>query len=248
MSFDSVSKGIELELVANLTANWRLFANYSRTEVTTRRIGRATLDYINAWRATWTDNADVPLASSGVTVDTVGEALQLIDKKVITDIIAQEGKLQAGHIADRGNLRTAYDFRRGWLKGVTLNGGLRYQGKPVLAYTVDVDANYNPIDAGGNPIRYDPTPGPDGKPIGLANARPSGVRAVYGSRQYLWDVSIGYSRRIGKRAKWSVQLNINNLLDNTDIVPIQISPLSGGIISYRMTAPRQWILSTRMDF
>lgn len=265
MSFDSTATGIELEMVANITDHWRLFANYNRSNLERTNIGTATMEYINLWYRTWAANGLLNLNQTPAeTADTVAEKLINLDRKIVTEVIAQNGELAAGSIQSKGNIRTAYDFSRGWLKGVSLGGGVRYQGEPVLAYGVKTKSDlpgadptdpyyYSPVDESGTVIKFNPTiDDATGLPIGYRDARPTGKHVIMGEDQCFLDLNVGYKRKVNimgnRKAVWSIQLNVNNVLDNTDVVPIRYSPLSGELVSYRLNPPREWILTTRLKF
>jgi hypothetical protein len=118
------------------------------------------------------------------------------------------------------NAVTNYDFSSGPLKGVTLGGGVRYTSEPIIGYT-----------ATGTPTAV--------------------VRTVYyGSKQVFFDLNAAYRRNftlMGKSVKWSLQTNINNVLNNDAFVRIQQTS-DGTLINYRFNPPLEWIITTRFSF
>ena len=65
------------------------------------------------------------------------------------------------------------------------------------------------------------------------------------------DYNLGYRfrRKLGSRdGRWSLQLNINNLLNNTRILPMRTAARSDDIITYRVQTPREFIGTARLDF
>ena len=275
--FNSRSRGWELELVANLTDNLRIFANFNQSQVTRTDIGAAMIDYINTWHRTWTDNAPMLLNSPGAVASTVGEAERLIDLKTITTYLAQEGETPPGQSLRKANLRFAYDFNTGFLRGLTLLGGVRYEGPLILAYTVATDGppdnvtdtapNYNPVDPNGNIIAFNEDINPAthksygfvnvtydaaGNVISTTPMQVSGKRKVKGPDNYFLDLGAAYKFKwsfFGLRSTmWTVQLNVKNIFNNNDVIPIQVSALSGQMTSYRINDPISWVLSMRVDF
>jgi hypothetical protein len=118
------------------------------------------------------------------------------------------------------NVVTNYDISDGALKGVTVGGGLRYSSEPIIGY--------------------------------FATGTPSAiVRSVYyGSKQVFLDLNAAYRRNVtllGKSVKWSVQTNINNVLNNDAFVRIQQSS-DGTLVNYRFNPPLEWIITTRFSF
>ena len=52
---------------------------------------------------------------------------------------------------------------------------------------------------------------------------------------------------LGQRGHWSVRLNINNALDETQILPLRVSP-KGMIVNYRFQTPREAVLTSKLAF
>ena len=46
---------------------------------------------------------------------------------------------------------------------------------------------------------------------------------------------------------WSLQLNVNNVLDNDSFVRLRQAS-DGTLVNYRFNAPREWILTSRFAF
>ena len=279
--FNSRSRGVELELVANLTDNLRIFANFNQSQVTRSDIGAAMIDYINTWHRTWTDNAPMllnpTLGGPAAVASTVGELVRVIDQKTIIGYLAQEGETPPGQSLRKANIRFAYDFSTGPLRGFTLLGGVRYQGPLILAYTVatdgppnnvtDIAPNYNPVDANGNIIAFNEDINPvthksygfvnvtrdaAGNVISTTPMQVSGKRKVDGPDNYFLDLGAAYKFKwafFGLRSTmWTVQLNVKNVFNNSDVIPIQVSALSGQMTSYRINDPISWVLSMRVNF
>jgi outer membrane receptor for ferric coprogen and ferric-rhodotorulic acid len=118
------------------------------------------------------------------------------------------------------NLVSNYEISSGALKGVTVGGGLRYTSEPIIGYT-----------ATGTPTAI--------------------VRSVYyGSKQVFVDLNAAYRRKVtllGKSVSWSLQANINNVLNNDAFVRIQQSS-DGTLVNYRFNPPLEWIITTRFSF
>lgn len=251
-AFDAEATGIELELTANFTEHWRMMANYNHSSLRRSSIGTEMMAYLDKWRSTWQYHEGLPLGANAVN-DFVGDQLETIDNLVTTTFLAPDGELPVGYSPSKANLRMAYDFSRGWLKGVSINGGVRYQGPSVLAYSVDAALDpdtgfYFPIDADGRRISYEP-----GSGYANLSRKITGKRAIMGEAQYFFDASVGYKRKVkimgNRKAVWSVQLNVNNVLNNDDLVTTRVSAYGDHRpIGYRFNPPREWIVTTRLRF
>jgi len=141
---------------------------------------------------------------------------------VITQLDLPDGGLQRGQARRAGNVRTNYEFAREGLKGVTVGGGARYEGKAVTSYSATYDARTGTIKRA----------------------------ALYRDPQAFLDCNVGYKRRarvFNRGVDWSVQLNVNNVLNRDTIVPL-ITTETGELVTYRFPTPREFILTTRFTF
>jgi hypothetical protein len=118
------------------------------------------------------------------------------------------------------NLVTNYDFPSGRLKGFTIGGGVRYTSQPIIGYAA----------------------------TGTASAI---IRTVYyGSEQVFVDVNAAYRRKVevmGKSVLWSLQTNINNVLNNDSFVRLTQAS-DGSLVSYRFNSPLEWVVTTKFSF
>ena len=216
-TFDSRTQGYEVEATANFTEHWRAFLNYSNEQTSRTNIGQEDTAYIAAWRSLWEANQALPLATGK---GTIGTQLTALDTATFTTFTLADGALPLGQMRHKLNAVTNYDFSSGPLKGVTLGGGVRYTSEPIIGYT-----------ATGTPTAI--------------------VRTVYyGSKQAFLDLNAAYRRNVsllGKSVKWSLQTNINNVLNNDAFVRIQQSS-DGTLVNYRFNPPLEWIITTRFSF
>ena len=133
-----------------------------------------------------------------------------------------DGRRPQGQIKRKANLRTNYEFTTERLKGFSIGGGFRYFGRPVIGYYASGTAT-------------------------------TGVKRLLfeGPEQVFLDLSAGYRRRLseilGRKVQWSLQLNVNNALNNDDLVPIRRAS-DGELVFYRFNAPRSWMLTNRFMF
>jgi outer membrane receptor protein involved in Fe transport len=216
-TFDSYSQGYELEVIANPTEHWRMYLNYSNSQTSATKIGQEDLAYIATWRPTWETNAALPLSTGQGTIAT---QLVALDNAVFSNITLAEGKRQLGQIKQKLFLVSNYDFSTGKLKGFTIGGGVRYSSAPVISYS-----------ASGTPNNI------------ISNV-------TYGSPQIFVDLNAAYRRKIqvgGKSIMWSLQTNINNVLNNDAFVRLNVAR-DGLVTSYRFNAPLEWLVTTKFSY
>ena len=216
-TFDNTTQGYEVELTANPTANWRMFLNYSNATSKLTNLGQEDFAYIANWRPFWVANQALPLTSGTGTIAT---QLVALDNRTFTDFTLAEGKISLGQQKHRLNFVTNYEFSDGLLKGITIGGGVRYNSAPVNGYS-----------ATGTPDKIVST-------------------VSYGSDQIFFDVNAAYRRKLqlmGKAVMWSLQTNINNVMNNDAFIRINTAK-DGTLTHYRFNAPLEWIITTKFSF
>ena len=234
-TFDSTSKGYEYELIGNVTKQWRIFANYSNSEVRQTNIGRESRAYLDSHRDQWLqgDNARVLLNGSGqlapvannnnTLIETVAEGIIDADRQVFDLFILPDGQKPRGQIQHKSNLRTTYAFNTtGWLSGVSIGGGVRYQSAPITNYVI----------------------------TGSSGTGVTARTQILGIENTLFDLNLakgGKSTWLDRNLRWSLQLNVNNLLDERKTIPTRMN-LQRQIISYRLQDPRSFILTGKLTF
>lgn len=218
---DTDSEGYEVELTANPSTNWRIYANYTNSSTKVTNIGREMQAYIESNRAFWNQNANVAISDTTTTARTVGSQLAVIDRAMFNQFVVQDGREPLGQMRHKFNLRTGYDFSEGMLKGVTVGGGARYNSANLISFAAVADSENN-------------------------------ITRVekYGSPQLYLDVNVGYGRKFTafhRSVRWSLQLNINNVLNNDAFVRMKESE-TGQLLSYRFNRPLEWIVTNRFEF
>jgi outer membrane receptor protein involved in Fe transport len=130
------------------------------------------------------------------------------------------------------NLRTRYDFREGLLRGLSVGGGTRWRVNRIAGARTD----------------YSVTPGSDF--TDLWNGRTiDKVTLVAAKDQAVYDLQVGYSRNIlARKVRWSVQLNINNVLDQRELIVNNVHPRTLAPLTFRYQDPRQFVLTNTFGF
>jgi len=216
---DGRTTGYELELTANLTDGWRTYANFSDETTERTNLGQEVQAYLANFRPFFERFPTVPVAGGA---GTVANQLARVDAAAYTSFVVADGRRPQGQIQRKGNVRTNYEFTGEKLKGFSIGGGVRYFGRPVVGY------------------------------YATGTAATGVQRRIFeGPEQVFIDASAGYRRRLGsvlgRKVQWTLQLNVNNLLDNDDLVPIRRAS-NGELVFYRFNAPRSWILTSRFMF
>lgn len=225
-TFDSHTRGWEVEVVAHPRPTLRIFANFSSGE--SRRSN--VMDEIAAFLPSFLDEMkkypgelvvrnQTPgqLATEGAVAADGLQTLQenLNHTRERFDFFRRdEGRVNRGERNYKGAAFANYTAPAGPLAGFSFGGGLRYQGSNVIGY-----------DPGTN-------------------------RPHRGNSNLLVDFRAGYEWRAGpgvRKATWTIALNVRNLLDNQSILDIRARG-DGAVDRWFFQDPRAWQFSASTRF
>lgn len=138
--------------------------------------------------------------------------------RTIDRALAREGALNQEVREWRVNFVTNYRFSEGMLDGFNAGGAYRWEDSAAIGASFDEDFE-----------------------LDFANPH-------FGPSNSNVDAWVGYTRKIfNDRADWKLQLNVRNVLDDDDLVPIVANP-DGSIAVHRIPAPRTWQLTSTITF
>ncbi len=213
-------EGWELEVTANPTRNWRIRLNAAQTMQVASTIQPTNGAYLEANRALWMQNANLPIPDGirakypGIPAgETVTGTLARVDS-IYRLIQAGAGQTRRQLREYTGNVFGTYTFRNvqsKWLRGLSVGGGARYYGDGVLGY--DSANNNKPIVGGGYTL----------------------TSAMMGR-----DWSLKNGRRL------RLQLNVDNVLNETD--PIVTDTDQSEDYRFVLQNPRRFGLSATLTF
>jgi hypothetical protein len=240
---DLVSKGVEIELTANPTPNWRLTFNASRIDAVRSNILSDWADFIAKNKDLWFDGYnDTPVSDlnywningfadirhwtgdvgySGAQ-DTFGGRMMQNVYGPYQNLIAANGKAINELRRWRWNFVTNYTFTHGTLKNVNVGGSVRWQDKTAIGYY----PQYN-SDAG----------------IWVTDV----TKPIYGPSETAYDFWIGYERKLSDKVTWQIQLNAYDLFAKGRMIPISANP-DGTIAQVRIPAQTTWALTNSFKF
>ncbi|MBE7539226.1 MAG: hypothetical protein HS122_12540 [Opitutaceae bacterium] len=235
-----VAKGYEAELNFSPTRNWNFRLNGSKGESVESDIGGVWFNWIAqrlpVWQGVVAKNGEVDSTGKPVTwtsapfdaAQPTGQSLaQYYQSQVAGNALAfmqaVDGRTNPAIRAGRVNAIVNYRFTEGRLKGFNLGAALRYRGAPVIGYGLKT------ASTGTSVLDLDKTyKGP--------------------SESYV-DVMAGYRGKMKAFGgfDYRVQLNIRNLLDKTNPIPIQA--LTTGVVSQVVTIdPRLITVTFSVEF
>jgi hypothetical protein len=220
---DVVSKGWDFEVIYNPTKSWRIAANAAKSAAIRSNTGAALGEFADRMGALMQGPAgDLPVANNSATAlrDNVAQQVVDIKKEILLD-----GSPSPEERKWRFNLVSNFTFPEGRLKNVKVGGAIRWQDKVAIGYPVinlpSGIVTYNPLFDVKNPY--------------------------FGKSDTNYDAWIGYTRRLPREIKWSVQLNVRSLGVNRKLIPVAAQP-DGSIAAYRIAEPMTWTLTNRFEF
>jgi outer membrane receptor protein involved in Fe transport len=209
-------------------AYWKKFADYSITQ-------NANLAGVELAPSAVNWNTPAVISATGdftANTDSINEAMADTEQAFFDNPHVFEGKRFVGDPLHNINLRTRYDFRGGWLKGLSVGAGTRLRQGRVAGARTD----------------YTITPGSDFTDTWNGRVIEK-VSTVNAKDQNVYDLQLSYTLPIMQRkVRWNIQLNVNNLLDQRELIVNNTHPRTLAPLTYRYQDPRQYILTNTFSF
>lgn len=222
---DTLSKGMEIELLANPTDNLRISINASKTEAIQTNVGGVFADYVEErleyYRTTPAGDMRIwwgggPTILQQMAAQGGGFLGQFELMKL------QEGAAQPEMRKWRFNVVANYNFTEGRLRGFNVGGGIRWQDDVVIGYALKdrEDGSGQTFDL-DNPYR--------------------------GEARTNFDLWAGYRRKINDKIDWRIQLNVRNAFADNELIPISTQP-DGSPAAVRIAPGMTWELKNTFKF
>ena len=254
---DRKAKGYEIDVVANITEQWRLLANAAWPEVYTTHHANDEWAYLRANEATLRQivlDAGGLIDSSNVAVVDLAVPLEVRSPDVANAVgawnaiqdfkaSAAPGTITPTQLPDyTANVFTDYRFDRGPLSGFRIGAGVQYIGKRVIGNRAG-DTKIDP----SNPNRAVDDPSVNGDtPV---------ERGSY----YTATAMLAYERPLRGGARMRVSLHVTNLLNEDRLVftGTGLRATNGDIrrpdrttvpVGFNYLQPRAYNVSIRLDF
>jgi len=205
---DIESEGMEIELNAQITKNWNIAINASKTDATRLNLAKSYVDYTEERYAAYQTMYGQALLW-GPWWSSTGTLAGKWTSEYYGNYLLQRA-LEGSNVPElckwRFNVVTNYNFDEGMLKGVNVGGGWRWQDKVVIGYPLVYDDAGELVLTDSGVPQYDidnPWKGP--------------------IEQY-FDFWVGYEHAINDDVTWRIQLNVKNLFADDDLIPITVNP------------------------
>ena len=219
-----VTEGMEIELAANPTPNWRLAFNVPKQNATQADSALLSREFIEARRDVWFTGPTSQLIAepTGATLEEMARRRFLDPFLVAT---AQDGGAVQELREWRWNLVTNYKFAdsdKSWLRGLGVGGGVRWQDDIAIGFPVKL------AEGGGVVI-------------------PDVDNAYFGETETsvnLWFTYEGTA--YDEKVDWRLRLGAYNLTSGEGLIPMSAQPDGTGAY-YRIEPPRTFELSLKLS-
>jgi outer membrane receptor protein involved in Fe transport len=223
---DITSEGWEFEFTARPNENWDITFNASKVKATRNNIGGEALtryvqlvnDDLNN-----TPAGDLRIYGGWVSAPTIRSEWNSIFNGNYQLSRLLEGSPVPELREWRFNLVTNYRFTDGFMNGINVGAGYRWQDEIVIGFE-PIYANAEQTE-----LTYD------------LNA------PYYGPSEDNIDLWIGYYKRIFGNVDWHIQLNIRNAFADDDLIPINTQP-DGTVAAWRIAPGRTWTITSTFTF
>ncbi|MBN2233765.1 MAG: TonB-dependent receptor [Opitutales bacterium] len=218
---DTVSEGLELELMANPTDSLRISLNVAKTEAQQANVGGTYVDYVEERLAYYrnTPAGDMRIWWGGGDSILQDWTNRFLGQYEIMKVL--EGTAQPELRKWRANLVVNYSFLDGALKGLNIGGGMRWQDKVGIGYPII------PRPEGG--VDYD-------------------IKNPYmGDARTDFDFWAGYERPLNDKIDWKIQINVRNAFAENELIPISVQP-DGSTAAARVAPNMTWEITNTFKF
>ncbi len=220
---DLVSEGTEIELNYNPIPNWTMVLNVSQT--------KASRDNTSPSFARFIDEFMIPEFVNSSFGDFVITAIP--NRPTVRELAQAEiNNFRLRQFQDGGpvgelkewqwSFITNYEFIEGDLEGFGVGGAMRWQDESSIGFRVIEDPELGFIQDVTDPF--------------------------FGPTDFKVDAWVSYKKKIlDDKVDWRIQLNVRNLLNDDDLIPIAVQP-TGETARVLIPEPLKFELSTKFSF
>ncbi len=221
------SKGYELEVNFEPIKGWDLTFNASKIVAIQQSLGEAAERHLGNMNHLFNETAFGYVAMWGAFSEA-GAWRQSFNEMLWAPYNVQKalvGSAQPELRKYRFNAVTNYRFDEGFLRGVNFGGAVRWEDRPHLGFGIH---------------ETEITPG---QKIWISDVQ----RPLWGEPETHFDLWVGYQRKLTDKINWSVQVNVRNVGESTELIPVTKQP-NGDIAQARIQQGQTIELSTRFEF
>lgn len=219
---DVRNKGYEVSTWFNVTRNFTGVANFSYTKTDRSRIVPEFEGWFERETAFWRGTSGAGGLVSEESGSTIDEEIGNIER--IMSGIREFYGFGYGERPYKVNVSGRYNFSEGRLQGMFFGGGARWASRPKLGRVL--------LGRSADNLRI------------LGDT-------LYGPEDFKMDAFVGYRRKadfLPKSPELTVQLNVTNLTDEDELMPLRYNPLVTGYARALLYEPRKFRLTVGLTF
>jgi len=221
-SVDTVSKGYEYELTAQVTKNWNLSVNYVKTTAYRSNLSGTIRKWIEDFSKVMQGPAgDIRIWGGEYWGDSKHTFRETWQNNVLNSynvFLASEGSSVAELAPWRVNLISNYTFSHGGLKGFNVGAAYRYEPAKAIGY------------------KYS-------SKLGMLDLNDK----IYGKSDDSVDLWFGYEHKLSKKLGFRTQVNLRNVGEKVHLTPVSAQP-DGTIAVSRIVEGMTWQWTNTLTF
>ena len=248
---DLDARGIETELVGNLTKNWRISFNIAKLETVVNGSVRLTKEVADVVYANLV-KLNLLGIDQGPALPARATAASRFRSNVSTPLAiatARDGAVSPEQRKWRANFVSSYDLRRfenPILKAINVGAAVRWQSKIAIGNPFLTGERLKQKIVASDKTYTNTSQIADSDPV-MDSQFPDLEKTIYGPEELAGDFWVSYRRKIFKNIDWRLQLNVRNAWGNGDDIPVTANP-DGTIAVIRIPNETRWTLSSTFSF
>ena len=220
-----LAEGFELDLVGQLSPNWRLMLNIGK-QVTTQSDSAIRYKRLADMMQERIDASGLWLLSDSPVIGEITTYGRRWSESVLAplnSVLAKDGTKSLEQRKWRANLITNYTFdEASSFKGFSVGGAIRWQDEAAVGYGQLV----SPDDGSVFPDLNTP---------------------YFAPSELNGDVWFSYNRMLSDSINWRIQVNLRNAIGDDDDIPFKINP-DGQVAVIRIPNEQFWWISNTFSF
>jgi len=248
---DIDARGLEAELVGNVTKRWRVSFNVAKQETVVSGSAPLTKQVADAVYANL-----VKLNLLGIDQgpalperQTAGARFGSNVGNALAATLARDGAVSPEQRKWRANFTSTYDlrdFQHPILKAMSVGTSVRWQDKIAIGAPFLTGQRLKEKIVATNKLYTSTTQIADNDPV-MQTQFPDLAHPFYGPEELAGDFWVGYRRKVFNNIDWRLQLNVRNAWGNGDDIPVTANP-DGRIAVIRVPNETRWLLSSSFSF
>jgi hypothetical protein len=248
---DLDARGLEAELVGNVTRRWRVSFNVAKQETVVSGSAPLTKQIADAVYANL-----VKLNLLGIDQGPALPERQTTGTRFSTNVgnplaatLSRDGAVSPEQRKWRANFTSTYDlrdFENPILKAMSVGASVRWQDKIAIGAPFLTGQALKEKIVATNKLYANTSQIADNDPV-MQTQFPNLANPFFGKEELAGDFWVSYRRKIFKNVDWRLQLNVRNAWGNGEDIPVTANP-DGSLAVIRIPNETRWTLASSFSF